>query len=246
MDATAHHPAGNPPATVAPEIGDTMSEEMMNRQERIAADEADRMWVGATRDEMQDAITNALASISRLEEENRNLHRELNQANAERDNAREILDRLNRELEEAKERLTVVSDELVVERNRHDSERARLLNVDIEADDPRVAELWRKAYRYANHAGFCSEFERIAEALGIPAMEIDWHGTAVVDVTVSVNVPVSGTAPRTDISNGDLDEYAAAMIDGDDIAEALNDGNSFSRWLIGEWSVQSVEDVEEV
>jgi hypothetical protein len=88
---------------------------------------------------------------------------------------------------------------------------------DINPNDPRVAHIWRKASRIATQAQFCSEFDRIASALGLPEVEFDYSGEVGVSVTAYVNVPVSGTATRAQIADGEADWE----IDASDILEQL-------------------------
>ncbi len=101
---------------------------------------------------------------------------------------------------------------------------------DIDAKDPRVAHIWRKAARIATGAGFCTEYDRIADALGIPEVEFDYSGYVSVRVSAYVSVPVSGTATRQEIADGDVDW----SIDNDDIVSEL-DGDSI------EWEVDEVD-----
>jgi hypothetical protein len=101
---------------------------------------------------------------------------------------------------------------------------------DIHPSDPRVMHIWRKASRIATTQGFCAEYDRIAEALGIPDIEIAYTGYISVSYSGTVSVPVSGTADRSDIANGNVD----FDIDKDDILENL-DSYSFS------WEVEEVE-----
>ena len=85
---------------------------------------------------------------------------------------------------------------------------------DIHPDDPRVAHIWRRAHRIANSAGFCTEYERIADELGVPQLAIPYSGT----VTFSVDIPVSGEATRQEINDGDIADFGM-----DDIVQAIND-----------------------
>jgi hypothetical protein len=101
---------------------------------------------------------------------------------------------------------------------------------DIEPKDPRVAHIWRKAARIATGAGFCTEYDRIADALGLPEVEFDYSGYVSVRVSAYVSVPVSGTATRQEIADGEVDW----SIDNDDIVSEL-DGDSI------EWEVDEVE-----
>jgi len=103
-------------------------------------------------------------------------------------------------------------------------------SLDIDPRDPRVAHIWRKAARIASHAGFCTEYDRIADALGIPEVEFDYSGYVSVRVSAYVSVPVSGTATRQEIADGEVDW----SIDNDDIVSQM-DGDSI------EWEVDEVD-----
>lgn len=100
----------------------------------------------------------------------------------------------------------------------------------IEAKDPRVAHIWRKAARIATSAGFCTEYDRIADALGLPEVEFDYEGSVSVRVSAYVTVPVSGTATRSEIADGEVDW----SISNDDIVSEL-DGDMI------EWEVDEVD-----
>ena len=101
---------------------------------------------------------------------------------------------------------------------------------DIEPKDPRVAHIWRKAARIATGAGFCTEYDRIADALGLPEVEFDYDGSVSVRVSAYVTVPVSGTATRQEIADGEVDW----SISNDDIVAEL-DGDMI------EWEVDEVD-----
>jgi hypothetical protein len=101
---------------------------------------------------------------------------------------------------------------------------------DIDPKDPRVAHIWRKASRIATSAGFCTEYDRIADALGLPEVEFDYYGTVSVRMSAYVSVPVSGTATRAQIADSEVDWE----IDNDAILENL------SSHAI-EWEVDEVE-----
>jgi hypothetical protein len=174
----------------------------------------------------------ALESVARLNAENRELLNERAQVRAELDNARELW-----EIDENRLKDRITETENALTEARTENQRLRFANID--ADDPRLADLWEKAYRYASHAGFCSEFERIADALGIPQQSLVWSGTAYVDVTLTVPVPVSGMATRHEINEGAVEPHD---IDRHEIAEALND-RDWSAYDVDVWSVDTVEDV---
>ena len=97
-------------------------------------------------------------------------------------------------LTRATERITALEDE------------ARGLRYSqIDGDDSRLTDFWEKARRVAEHAGFCTEFDRIAMALGGPARMLDWSGVVNVAVTVTVPVPVGGTATPEEVENHTMD-----------------------------------------
>ena len=75
----------------------------------------------------------------------------------------------------------------------------------IEGDDHRLTDFWEKARRIAEHAGFCTEYDKIATALGGPARRLDWSGVVNVTVTVTVPVPVGGTATPEEVENHTMD-----------------------------------------
>jgi hypothetical protein len=101
---------------------------------------------------------------------------------------------------------------------------------DIHPSDPRVAHIWRKASRMATSAGFCSEYDKIADALGLPEVEFDFSGYVSVRVSAYVSVPVSGTATRREIADGEADW----SISNSDILDEM-DSDSI------EWEVDEVE-----
>lgn len=74
----------------------------------------------------------------------------------------------------------------------------------IHPEDPRVRHIWEKAHRIATTQGFCQEYDRIAEALGIPELAIDYSGSVRVNFSGSVTIPISGMATRQEIQDGDV------------------------------------------
>lgn len=88
----------------------------------------------------------------------------------------------------------------------------------LEASDPRLLHLWEKAHRIATSEGFCQEYDKIAEGLGVPDIEIDYSGEVTVTFSGSVTIPVSGRANRRDIADGEIEPD----IDTSDIIENVN------------------------
>ena len=100
------------------------------------------------------------------------------------------------------------------------AERIEQLNTPIEdGSDPRLASFWDKAQRYAQTAGFCEEFDRVADALGGPSRMVDWAGVAEAEVTITVPVPVAGHDSAVDVRNGDVNYD----LDSYDVANALSE-----------------------
>jgi len=87
----------------------------------------------------------------------------------------------------------------------------------IDGDDSRLTDFWEKARRIAQHAGFCTEYDKIAMALGGPARMLDWSGVVNVAVTVTVPVPVGGTGTPEEIENHTM-EY---NVDDYDVWDAV-------------------------
>ena len=135
-----------------------------------------------------------------------------------RDTIAAILDRRDAERDEAVNNATERLRHQLLEAN---SRVEWLENADIEPNDPRVQPTWRKARRIADNAGFCEEFDKIAEGLGIPQREYEWHAMREHSVTLRVPLPVSGIATAQEVRNGDYEE--ADLPDDYDTADALKD-----------------------
>jgi hypothetical protein len=100
----------------------------------------------------------------------------------------------------------------------------------IHPEDPRVLHIWEKAHRIASAGGFCSEYDRIAEALGVPDMEMDYCGSVEVSFSGTVSIPVSGRASRREIAEGDIDPDF-------DLSEIVENIDTYNL----DYSVESVE-----
>jgi hypothetical protein len=94
--------------------------------------------------------------------------------------------------------------------------------------DRAVAEALRdvakKASRIANHAGYCNEYDRIAEGVGLPTRDDLYYRehTHTVDVTVTFSITMNGEEDP-DWSTSDIEEEL--------INYSLSDGN-VSGWEI--------------
>jgi len=83
--------------------------------------------------------------------------------------------------------------------------------------DARLVDFWQKAGRIADHADFCQEYDRLAEALnGTPRLR-DWDVT--LDVTVTVRVHYSACATTAD----DAEDIARDEITFDDVVTAYRE-----------------------
>lgn len=77
-----------------------------------------------------------------------------------------------------------------------ETELSRLQNDQIEASDPRLTMLWAKVRRIADHAGYESYYDTLAEELG--GVQRDRQYTVTYRVTVEVDVPVQVTGTNTE------------------------------------------------
>ena len=107
----------------------------------------------------------------------------------------------------------------------------------IHPEDHRVMHIWEKASRIARSQGYCSEYETIAEALGIPSVAIEWSGVAEVEVTMRISVASSGEADRADIASNEVD----FGIDSEAVIEAIKDQIDNLSHYDFEWEMGSVE-----
>jgi hypothetical protein len=126
---------------------------------------------------------------------------------------------------------------------------ASLENERIDVNDARIAHHWRKASRIASNAGFCSEYERVAESIGLEPVEHRFTATATLAVMVHVPIDVVGNAHRSDITSGEIDaDNIDTTIDREAVATVLiehlanSDVNSVL-WSVDDYSIYSVDDV---
>lgn len=111
------------------------------------------------------------------------------------------------------------SREAIIEMLTRAQARIATLSAQVEGSDPRLETFWADAKRIADHAGFCTEFDRIAQALGGPVRQLDWSGVVEVEITLTVAVPVGGTASPEEVENHTMDYEA----DTYNIIEALQE-----------------------
>jgi len=97
-----------------------------------------------------------------------------------------------------------------------EAENTRLRTEQItDGDDPRLVDFWEKAGRIADHANFCEEYDRLAEALNGTPREREW----VVNMDVSVSVRVSRTVTARNAD--EAVESAEEILDREDVAEQI-------------------------
>jgi len=79
--------------------------------------------------------------------------------------------------------------------------------------DGRLEPLWEQASRQADAEGFCSEYERMCDAFGIPGRERDY--SVDVEVTLTRTITVSATGRDEDQAAESIDEdLITAYLDG--------------------------------
>ncbi len=97
-----------------------------------------------------------------------------------------------------------------------ETELARLQNDQIEASDPRLTMLWAKVRRIADHAGYETYYDTLAEELG--GVQRDRKYTVTYRVTVEVDVPVEVTAINTETA----EEAARPLLTPERVATILH------------------------
>lgn len=95
--------------------------------------------------------------------------------------------------------------------------------------DHRLERFWEKAGRIADHADFCDEYDRMAEAMNGPRRERDY--TVTMDVTLRVRVTRSVSATDDD---GACD-YATDVLEMSEIEEAVRNGDAY------DWNIEGSE-----
>jgi len=87
-----------------------------------------------------------------------------------------------------------------------DTQRQTLRVSSVHTLDPRLEDVWKRCLEVAQNAGMCGVYEEVAEKIGIPTdYTVNYEGYIEVYISGNVSVPVSGTATRHDIVNGNLD-----------------------------------------
>ncbi len=98
--------------------------------------------------------------------------------------------------------------------------------------DPRFSEVWEQTTRLAQQNDLCSEYDAIARELDIPTdHQLSYEGWVTVQFSGYASIPVSGTATRSEIQDGDV---AYGNIDNTDILEHVDTYNL-------DWSVDETD-----
>ena len=100
--------------------------------------------------------------------------------------------------------------------------------------DPRLERFWERAGRIADAAGFCDQYDRMADELGGPSRERDWE--VIVEVTATIRLSVNVTARDEDDAHSSARDY----IDEEAVKSAVQYGGiedwSFEREISAERS----------
>jgi len=114
----------------------------------------------------------------------------------------------------AAQRVIAEKDEAIVARNRT-IEQLRTEQI-TDGGDYRLTEFWERAGRIADHANFCEEYDRMAEAMNGPRRERDYD--------VTLRITVEWTTPRRAIDGDTAGDFALSDFDVTDIAEEARMG----------------------
>lgn len=85
----------------------------------------------------------------------------------------------------------------------------------LDGGDPRLVAFWDKAGRIADYAGFCEEYDRLADELNGVPREREWDIT--LDVTISLRVYLTRSARTSE----DAASSAEEALDTEEVIEAL-------------------------
>ena len=103
---------------------------------------------------------------------------------------------------------------------REQGEQIRTLNnAQIEGNDFRLRDFWEKAGELAESAGYCEQYDHLAEQLGGPRRTVNYDVTHRLTVTLNVYTSSYQTA-STNASSSDFDDWQ--NVDGYDLDEAIN------------------------
>lgn len=134
------------------------------------------------------------------------------------------------------------AEELVASQRQNMELTARVLALETElraaqydqitdGSDYRLEKFWEKAGRIADHADFCEEYDRMAEAMNGPRREREYDVT--LDVTLSVRITRTVTATDEDGARS----YASDDLDMSAIEEAVSNGDAYD-WTLDDSEAQ--------
>jgi hypothetical protein len=126
-----------------------------------------------------------------------------------RNEARVIADGLNLDYEEFYSSESYNGDTTTVEREEQILQISRENASVIHPRDPRAQAVWRECVLIAQRDDMCSEYEAIAERVGIPTeFEMEFSGYVEVSFSGYASIPVSGRATRRQLMDGSIEELA--------------------------------------
>ena len=110
--------------------------------------------------------------------------------------------------------------------------RRTMENITHHPRDPRFSEVWEKTSRLAQEKDLCGEYDSIAREFDIPTdHQLGYEGYVTVQFSGYASIPVSGTATRAEIQDGDV---AYGNIDNADIMEHMDSYNL-------DWSIDETD-----
>lgn len=124
---------------------------------------------------------------------------------------------------------------------RYQTENELLRRPITDAEDERVLQLFADAAKEADRQGYCSTYEQIASAVGIPGRdrlrELGYLvGRYNVDVLVTVRATVTVEASSDDEAISTVDDF-----DDDELRRALRDGSGLDVYSIDSHDAQAAE-----
>ena len=110
----------------------------------------------------------------------------------------------------------------------------------LEGDDPRLADFWEKAGALAERAGYCDQYDHLAEQLGGPARTVGYNVEHTLTVTVQVTAYSYQSAGKN-ATSGDFESYENSGYD-DDIDERIKEAIDCGAYSIEDSTVENWEE----
>lgn len=133
-----------------------------------------------------------------------------------------------RDLASHKTMVETLATELAAANNRVETFRNQAQAQITDGSDYRLAEFWERAMANAEEEGYCSEYDRMAEALGGPRRPVETE----VEVTVTLSFRTTVNAREDDDLDEEFDEEAV-------IEHLYSASRSDIRYALNEHSVQA-------